>query len=237
MKDNPILYCIDKQFLKAIEKIRRIYSLNDLKRLSDAGIGKEIYGSNAHVVTQVREGVKHLPHLAMVNFARYFNIPMEYFYDESIELDFTIEQGDIHTSRIHKKEIEVLIAEKTQEFLEQNKANQNFQHTTVKKALLELQQDLAVELSSVTFIKIQNNAVQTINLALQAFKQSILALSSVVLKPTGQVSEFISNDKITLYKELLQSNQVALKAKDSENETLKKYIKSLEKQLDNNLLP
>ncbi|TPN85830.1 hypothetical protein [Aquimarina algicola] len=237
MRDNPISECVNRQFFKAIEVIREQYALHNLKSLSDHSIGHIIYGSNAYIVGQVREGKKHLPHSAMLNFSRYFDIPINFFYDEDFELELTIGENDVHSGRIYKKGIIVLVNEKIQQFIFNRKNDQNMNNPIVKNALSNLQESLIKELNDVTFVKVQNNVVKTIELALKAFEMSMQTLSTTSLQEVKPKNNDISDDKVALYKELLKANEAVLQAKDSENTTLKKYIASLERQLENSLLP
>ncbi|MBC3844968.1 hypothetical protein H8K90_01130 [Winogradskyella echinorum] len=83
MKENPQYDEIDLKFVNAVDEVIAVNSELGIKPNNDSSIGKEVYPTNRSIVSAVRSRSKHIPHLALINFAKRFNVDMNYFYNET----------------------------------------------------------------------------------------------------------------------------------------------------------
>lgn len=81
MKDNPLYEEINSKFVKAVDEVITVNSELGIKPNNDSAIGNLIYPSNRSIISSVRSKSKHIPHLAIINFAKHFNVDMNYFYN------------------------------------------------------------------------------------------------------------------------------------------------------------
>ncbi len=90
MKDIDHLDIVDKQFLNAIDYLIRFHkeANQNLEFITDSGFGKLIYPINRYIIKQVREEGKHLPHVALIKFAKRFDIDFNYFYTDGMEFNY-----------------------------------------------------------------------------------------------------------------------------------------------------
>lgn len=80
MKANPDYDAIDMKFIDAINIVLKKNSDLGIRPSNDSSLGKMIYPSNRSIISSVRSRSKHIPHLALINFAKRFNVDMNYFY-------------------------------------------------------------------------------------------------------------------------------------------------------------
>jgi hypothetical protein len=83
MKESPQYDEIDEKFVQAVDEVITLNSELGIKPSNDSSIGKLIYPTNRSIVSAVRSRSKHIPHLAIINFAKQFNVDMNYFYAET----------------------------------------------------------------------------------------------------------------------------------------------------------
>jgi len=83
MKENPHYDEIDLKFVKGVDEVIAVNSELGIKPNNDSSIGKEVYPTNRSIISAVRSRSKHIPHLAIINFAKRFNVDMNYFYNET----------------------------------------------------------------------------------------------------------------------------------------------------------
>lgn len=88
MKENPQYDKIDMKFLSAVDEVITINTELGIKPTNDSSIGKLVYPTNRSIVAAVRGKMKHIPHLALINFAEQFNVNMNYFYSENAPLQY-----------------------------------------------------------------------------------------------------------------------------------------------------
>jgi hypothetical protein len=80
---------INELFIKGVDKIIEQAKLIGLKSSkSDYGIGKLIYSTSPGIINSVRKNRKTIPHTALINFAKQFNVDMNYFYFENVPFKF-----------------------------------------------------------------------------------------------------------------------------------------------------
>ncbi len=88
MKENPLLDNIDNKFIEAVDEVIAINTELGIKPANDSAIGKAVYPNNRSIISAVRGRSKHIPHIALINFAKAFNVDMNYFYVEDTSLQY-----------------------------------------------------------------------------------------------------------------------------------------------------
>jgi len=88
MKKSPQYVNIDTKFVTALDEVIAVNTELGIKPNNDSGIGKLIYPSNRSIISSVRSRSKHIPHLALMNFAREFRVDMNYFYQDKCPLNY-----------------------------------------------------------------------------------------------------------------------------------------------------
>lgn len=114
MKENPLLDNIDHKFIQAIDEVIAINTELGIKPANDSAIGKKVYPNNRSIISAVRGRSKHIPHIALINFAKAFNVDMNYFYSDDGLLHYKpdtimnitvsgngINSSGAHTTNIH----------------------------------------------------------------------------------------------------------------------------------------
>ena len=114
MKENPLLDTIDDKFIKAVDEVIAINTELGIKPANDSAIGKAVYPNNRSIISAVRGRSKHIPHIALINFAKTFNVDMNYFYADDKTLHYkpdtimnitvsgnAIQSSGAHTTNIH----------------------------------------------------------------------------------------------------------------------------------------
>lgn len=113
MKENPLLDNIDNKFIEAVDEVIAINTELGIKPTNDSAIGKTVYPNNRSIVSAVRGRSKHIPHIALINFAKAFNVDMNYFYadDRSLQykpdtiMNITVSGNGINSSGSHTTNI------------------------------------------------------------------------------------------------------------------------------------
>lgn len=88
MKKDTEYDKIDLKFIGALDKIIERNTSLGVKPSNDSSIGKLIYPTNRSIISSVRSRSKHIPHMALINFAKVFNVDMNYFYHSECEFKF-----------------------------------------------------------------------------------------------------------------------------------------------------
>jgi hypothetical protein len=88
MKENPVLNKIDSKFISAVDELIAINTELGIKPANDSAIGKAVYPNNRSIISAVRGKSKHIPHLALINFAKEFDVNMNYFYSDDESLHY-----------------------------------------------------------------------------------------------------------------------------------------------------
>lgn len=83
MKENPVYDDIDIKFVQAVDEVITVNTELGIKPNNDSSLGKIVYPTNRSIVSAVRSRSKHIPHLAIINFAKQFNVDMNYFYTDA----------------------------------------------------------------------------------------------------------------------------------------------------------
>lgn len=90
MKENTDYFQIDKKFIQAIDMILAYHIENKIKPTNDSAIAKLIYPANRNIISSVRGGHKHIPHLAIINMAKVFDLDMNYFYKQDVPFVYPV---------------------------------------------------------------------------------------------------------------------------------------------------
>ena len=104
MKQNPLYNNIDEKFVKAVDEVIAVNTELGIKPSRDSAIGRLVYPSNRSIISAVRSRSKHIPHIALINFAKQFNVDMNYFYNENFTLQYqppTITNVSVKGNGIH----------------------------------------------------------------------------------------------------------------------------------------
>lgn len=88
MKENPLLDNIDNKFIEAVDEVIAINTELGIKPANDSAIGKAVYPNNRSIISAVRGRNKHIPHIALIKFAKAFNVDMNYFYADDKPLHY-----------------------------------------------------------------------------------------------------------------------------------------------------
>lgn len=83
MKENQVYDDIDIKFVQAVDEVITVNTELGIKPNNDSSLGKIVYPTNRSIVSAVRSRSKHIPHLAIINFAKQFNVDMNYFYTDA----------------------------------------------------------------------------------------------------------------------------------------------------------
>jgi len=88
MKKSPQFENIDSKFIAALDEVIAVNTELGIKPNNDSGVGKLIYPPNRSIISSVRSKSKHVPHLALMNFAKEFQVDMNYFYISDHPLNY-----------------------------------------------------------------------------------------------------------------------------------------------------
>lgn len=113
MKQNPLYDNIDEKFVKAVDEVIAANTELGIKPSRDSAIGRLVYPSNRSIISAVRSRSKHIPHIALINFSKHFNVDMNYFYNENFTLQYqpptitniSVKGNSIHSSGAHTSNI------------------------------------------------------------------------------------------------------------------------------------
>lgn len=88
-KKNPINK-IDKLFIEAVDKIIEDSKKAGIKPDSYRGINLIIYPTSHGLISRVKNGKSHVTHIALINFAKEYNVNMNYFYHENVDFEYDL---------------------------------------------------------------------------------------------------------------------------------------------------
>ena len=88
MKNKEEYNNLDLKFIEAVDEVIAINKELGIKPYNDSSVAKMIYPSNRGIISSVRSRSKHIPHLALMNFAKEFNVDMNYFYKSETKLQY-----------------------------------------------------------------------------------------------------------------------------------------------------
>lgn len=221
---------IDMRFIEAADIIISQNEEMGIKPDNDSSLGKLIYPSNRSIISAVRSRNKHIPHLALINFAKEFNVDMNFFYNPSTDSELNykpkhfnrvvnkgnsvVNTGNDSTS-IHAGEGSIKWINKAEEgsinkFVEADKMIYNF--------INELDRDKGTQFRDI-LNKIQSDS-----------QELILKLQAVVQQKVDDIKQMAKehrSDSIEWQKQLKDAQDKLYEAQKSESDILKKYIESI----------
>lgn len=89
MKKSPQFENIDLKFINALDEVIAVNTELGIKPNNDSSVGKLIYPPNRSIISSIRSKSKHVPHLALMNFAKEFKVDMNYFYMSDHPLNYS----------------------------------------------------------------------------------------------------------------------------------------------------
>lgn len=213
MKTKQEIVAIDKKFISALDQVKLAAKELGIKPNSDSGICKLIYPSSRSVISTVRSGKNHIPHVALINFAKLYNVNMNYFYFDDVPFTFDFKN----------------LVPKTN--------NQKNKHLNLKDITPKDSQALfsPVNDSLAKYFKLEsmiNEHVESLDKQTQASFYNIIHIIQFDNTIKIENLEKIISDSNTQINELKnqllsQAEKVSI-AQENENKVLKKYIHKLE---------
>lgn len=227
MKKDPVFDCIDRQFLKAIDKINSALTLKKKKKARDSGIGEIIFPGDPYIIKRVRNGTRNIPTSALYSFAEHFNIDRNYFHDENHELEFSIDE---HTDQMSGK------IEATDINLKLDQTIKDFEYQLVKqryvidddqiKMVIEQKNKLYDELKGIALAKKERIISSWLTILFEQIEKQYQIKSE-----NDNLQKGTSNN-IELPEKLIQSYENSIEDKNALIELLKKANAKLEEELN-----
>ena len=212
---------VDTQFLKAVDHILTI----DEKYQTDYGLSKLIYPANPYIIKDMREKGKHVPHKALIVFAKYFNIDFNYFYNADVTFDencltkesaLATSQTEENTSLVDRinKRFDVF----TNDILDTSSKKDRTSFDEIKKMITEVKDILTEERTPVTDLDLFNIIL---NLAKKAFvyKKSHEAYNELFILNENHKSQITD-----LTNELNLAKSSIIQAQKNESDALRKLL-------------
>ncbi len=212
---------VDSQFLKAVDHILTASE----KYQTDYGLSKLIYPANPYIIKDMREKGKHVPHKALIIFAKYFNIDFNYFYNTDVPFDensltkestLAKSQTEEHiplVDRINKR-FDVF----TNDILDTSSKKDSSSFDEIKKEITEVKDILTEEKIPVTDLDLFNTIL---NLAKKAFvyKKRHEAYNELFIHNENNKSKIVD-----LTNELNLAKSSIIQAQKNESDALRKLL-------------
>ncbi|WP_430409195.1 hypothetical protein [Kordia sp.] len=203
---------IDELFIKAINQVIKDSKSVGIKPDSYHAINKLIYPQSLGLISRVIKGLNHITHIALINFAKEYNVDMNYFYHENVEFKYDLnkflpahrqKKESVFRNKKFKLEDLKFDKDKIEDFI-------SFEYQEVAKAF-------KLDTMIYTFSKLLSNDASQ-------FFYNILG----GIKVDYETRIFQLNEKINLLEESLNNvkNELII-SKENENLTLKKLIKKM----------
>ena len=94
MKSNNLkkeqLNRIDSLFIKAVDQIIADSRKIGIRPNSYRAINLLIYPASPGLISKVKNGNGHITHVALINFAKEYNVNMNYFYHEGVDFEYDL---------------------------------------------------------------------------------------------------------------------------------------------------
>ncbi|EDP96493.1 hypothetical protein U8527_10290 [Kordia algicida OT-1] len=81
---------IDRLFVKAVDQIIMDSKKAGIKPDSYRGINLVIYPASQGLISRVNKGKSHITHTALINFAKHYNVNMNYFYHDDVDFEYDL---------------------------------------------------------------------------------------------------------------------------------------------------
>lgn len=204
---------IDDLFIKAIDQVVKDSKEAKIKPDSYRGITLLIYPESEGLISRVKNKKNHVTHIALINFAREYNVDMNYFYHENVEFKYDL--NNFLPEHKQKKKIEL----NKKKF---NAEDIRFDTDKVEDFISFEYEDLAKLFKLDTLIWTFSNLLTK---DASQFFNNILKIIKVDYET--RIAEL--NKKIDLLeKSLINAKNDLIISKENENKTLKKLIERIE---------
>ena len=228
MKKNKIYDKIDERFIEAVDKIIEVNKKMGIEPKNESNLNKTIYTSNRSIISAVRGKSKHIPHLALLNLAKHFNLDMNYFYYDGLELNYAPNTSEVNISAEGNTVV--------------NNGNNNTNTTfhagngsikginTAKKGSSNTVMAVDTMINNFTSKLDKEYADQFFVILHKIHEENnkvLGGLESLLIEKTTQMKAIATEhkeDTKSLRNQLKEANERAFKAQESENEILKKYF-------------
>ncbi|EDP94691.1 hypothetical protein U8527_07015 [Kordia algicida OT-1] len=210
-KKNQIIK-IDELFIKAIDQIVKDSKSAGIKPDSYNGINKLIYPQSMGLISRVSKGKNHITHKALINFAKEYNVDMNYFYHENTE--FTYDLNNFLPAHKQKKKIAL--------------GKEKFKEEDIKFDTDKIEDFISFEHEQLAKTFKLDTLIWTFSKLLPKDASQFFYNILKIIKVDYQTRILELNEKIDfLEKSIKKLNNELIISKDNENKTLKKLIEKM----------
>jgi len=204
---------IDELFIKAIDQVVKDSKEAGIKPDSYRGINLLIYPKSGGLISRVKNKKNHVTHIALINFAKQYNVDMNYFYHENVEFKYDL--NNFLPEHKQKKKIELNQKKFTEDDI-------RFDTDKIENFISFEYEELAKLFKLDTLIWTFSNLLPK---DASQFFYNILKIIKVDYET--RITEL--NKKINLLeKGLINAKNDLIISKENENKTLKKLIEKIE---------
>ena len=227
-KNNDVYDKVDIKFIQAVDKIIELNKEIGIKPNNDSSIGKLIYPSNRSIISSVRGRSKHIPHMALINLSKQFNLDMNFFYQDECELKYKPQISEKFSVKgngiLNKGDNNVTIHAGNGNIKGINTAKKGSSNTVmaVDTMITNFTSKLDKQYADQFFVIL--GEIQTENNKVLKKLENLLNEKTLEMKTLANEHK---NDTLSLREEVRKANERAFKAQENENEILKKYLTEL----------
>lgn len=204
---------IDELFIKAIDQVVKDSKVAGIKPNSYRGINLLIYPESDGLISRVKKKINHVTHIALINFAKQYNVDMNYFYHDDVKFEYDLNN--------------FLPAHKQVKKIEMGK--NNFKEKDIKFDTDKIEDSISFEHEKLAKTFKLDTLIRTFKNLLPKDASQFFHNILKIIKVDYETRIFELNKKIDLLeKRLMNLNNDLIISKDNENETLKKLIKRIE---------
>jgi len=212
LKKNKI-NLIDELFIKAINQVIKDSKSSGIKPDSYHAINKLIYPQSMGLISRVSKGQNHITHIALINFAKEYNVDMNYFYHENVEFKYDLN----NFLPAHKQEKKIELGKR------------NFKEEDIKFDTDKIEDFISFEHEELAKTFKLDTLIWTFSNLLPKDASQFFYNILKIIKVDYEARIFELNETINFLEKSLENvkNELII-AKDSENKILKKLIEKIE---------
>jgi hypothetical protein len=226
MKKSPQFENIDLKFVSALDEVIAVNTELGIKPNNDSSIGSIIYPSNRSIISSVRSRAKHIPHLALMNFAKEFKVDMNYFYTEEHLLNYKPPaiknivvkgnniSGDFNTS-IHAKKGDIKGINTAQPGSKNTLVDLVEVNTMINNFISEMDKERIAQFMTI-ISQIQTDSKASLKRMELQFQEKC--------KEVTRLQESFTEDLATTRKQLAESREKLDQARINESEVLRQML-------------
>lgn len=204
---------IDELFIKAIDQVIKDSKEAGIKPNSYRGINLLIYPKSGGLISRVRKGQNHVTHIALINFAKEYNVDMNYFYHDGVEFKYDLNKFLPAHKQVKKIEM----------------CKNNFKEKDIKFDTDKIEDSISFEHEELAKNFKLDTLIRTFANLLPKDAYQFFYNILKIIKVDYETRIFELNKKIVLLeKRLMNSKNELIISKENENKTLKKLIKNIE---------